>query len=898
MNDLDFGVTIKGFAPGQKLFSRYTLVRILGRGGMGVVWLARDEELEREVALKFLPEFVVVDKEAIRDLKRETRRSLELTHPHIVRIYDVILDARSAAISMEYVPGDTLAGRKVDKSAGYFEPAEIETWVRQLLEALEYAHIKAEIVHRDLKPANLMVDRRGDLKIADFGIAANVSDSVSRVSAHASPSGTPLYMSPQQMMGERPAVTDDIYAFGATVYELLTGKPPFYAGNVILQVQNKPAPTMAARRQELGVAATADIPAAWEETIAACLAKEPADRPQSSAEVAERLGFAASSMKAQVGRVVDTSRTPSDNGPPGERPPAGKSRGTLLAAAAAAVVALSAAGYYFGIHAPEQARLAEVTAQQRVAREQAEAAAKAQAEAEQRAYAVILARIDGLVDGSALGVRQGTEAAVQAYLANAPGRDAQEVENRWTQRLAGWEAARLAAARGGIIVRTVPAGAEVTVGSLEHGTSPLTIREARLGPYPVRVRHAGYEDWAGELVVKENEFAEVHATLVRSTGTAVITSEPAGLAFVLSSAEKTERGTTPARLAALPTGEYTLMVQREGWPEQRQTLSVARAGEASGQARFLGGALEITSEPSGAEVWSEGKRLGVTPLSLTEQIPGNFEFEFRLARHRNATRSGQVLARQTTRVEVALEQIGRPRAGERFTVPDLDFELMPIAAGSFQMGNVSGGDPDERPVTRVTLSRPYWLGKTEVTQGQWRALMGNNPSNFKGDNLPVEQVSWSEAMEYCRKLTERERGAGRLPEGYVYTLPTEAQWEYAARAGTTGEYGGTGRLDEMGWYTSNSGESTKPAGMKAANAWGLHDMHGNVGEWCADWFGYYPGGSVTDPRGPGSSSGSYRVRRGGSWGSAADNCRSAIRWGTPDVRLNYVGFRVALSSRP
>ena len=182
IDSLDLGQTLRGFAPGQKIVGRYTLKKLLGRGGMGVVWLARDEELEREIALKFLLEMIATDKEAVRDLKRETRRNLELTHPHIVRIYDVILDARTAAISMEYVAGSSLAARKVDHPAGHFETTELVAWTKQLLDALDYAHTKAGIVHRDLKPANLMLDHKSEIKVTDFGIAASVSDSVSRVS--------------------------------------------------------------------------------------------------------------------------------------------------------------------------------------------------------------------------------------------------------------------------------------------------------------------------------------------------------------------------------------------------------------------------------------------------------------------------------------------------------------------------------------------------------------------------------------------------------------------------------------------------------------------------------------------------------------------------------------------
>jgi formylglycine-generating enzyme required for sulfatase activity len=168
--------------------------------------------------------------------------------------------------------------------------------------------------------------------------------------------------------------------------------------------------------------------------------------------------------------------------------------------------------------------------------------------------------------------------------------------------------------------------------------------------------------------------------------------------------------------------------------------------------------------------------------------------------------------------------------------------------------------------------------------------MGDNPAGFPGDDRPVEKVSWDDAMEYCRKLTERERAAGRLPEGYGYTLPTEAQWEYACRAGTTGDY--AGNLDEMGWYVRNSGNQPHPVGQKQANAWGLYDMHGNVWEWCSDWYGNYPSGSVTDPKG--AASGSLRVYRGGSWIGVASGCRSAHRLGNgAGVRNGDLGFRLA-----
>ena len=231
------------------------------------------------------------------------------------------------------------------------------------------------------------------------------------------------------------------------------------------------------------------------------------------------------------------------------------------------------------------------------------------------------------------------------------------------------------------------------------------------------------------------------------------------------------------------------------------------------------------------------------------------------------------------------------------------------SAGTFTMGSPEDelGRKDGETQHQVTLSKPFWMGKYEVTQAQYEALTGENPSLFKGDNLPVDQVSWYDAVDFCSKLTEKEKAAGRLPAGYVYSLPTEAQWEYACRAGMTTAFNNgkniptegqaeeepCPNLDEVGWYWYNSDETTHPVGLKKPNAWGLYDMHGNVDEWCLDWKGDYPDSAVTDPEGP--ESGLFRVKRGGSWPSYASGCRSGNRLGFfPDLGIDYDGFRVAL----
>ena len=247
--------------------------------------------------------------------------------------------------------------------------------------------------------------------------------------------------------------------------------------------------------------------------------------------------------------------------------------------------------------------------------------------------------------------------------------------------------------------------------------------------------------------------------------------------------------------------------------------------------------------------------------------------------------------------------------GKNITVPlseDVSLDMIWIKPGTFIMGSPKdelGRDSGEKQ-HEVTLTQGYWLGRYEVTQAQYEAVMGTNPSHFKGADLPVEQVNWNDAKEFCAKLTASEKAAGRLPEGYEYTLPTEAQWEYACRAGTTTALNNgknlsdkyqCSEMDKVGWYDGNAANKTHPVGQKLPNAWGLHDMHGNVYEWCLDWYDLdYPTSAVTDPTGP--EWGSYRVIRGGSWGDIANHCRSAYRDGSgPGGYWDYCGFRVALA---
>lgn len=361
-DDLDLGETIRGLASGTVIFGRFVVEKILGRGGMGVVWLARDQKIGEDVALKFMPEIISADPASTDDLRKETRNGRNLNHPNIVRMIDLVEDGPAAAIVMEYVDGKTLASMRLDQPEHVFETSVLRPWTDQMLDALEHAHRDARLIHRDLKPANLMVNSADQLKVADFGIASSIRDSVSRVSRKASSgAGTLPYMSPQQMMGEVPTFTDDIYSLGATLYELLTGKPPFYAGDLAKQIETTIPPLVSERRKQFGIEGE-PVPKAWEEVIAACLEKDPRDRPADIAAV--RTGLTGQKFKRASGTNRATTRRVNRT----------RSSFPAAAVAVAAVIVLlaGAAAYAWGVYFPREAALKEKKQREIIARREAE----------------------------------------------------------------------------------------------------------------------------------------------------------------------------------------------------------------------------------------------------------------------------------------------------------------------------------------------------------------------------------------------------------------------------------------------------------------------------------------------------------------------------------------------
>ena len=510
---------MRGVVGGTKLFNRFTLQKVLGRGGMGIVWLARDDRLDRLVALKLVPEAVCFDASAQEDLKRETRKSLLLTHPHIVRIFDFIEDEHSAGISMEYVDGSTLSYLRVQKPAKCFEVDELRPWISSLCDALGYAHSSAQLVHRDLKPANLMVNSKSDLKVTDFGIACTLRDSMSCVSVRTS-SGTLNYMSPQQMLGEDPAASDDIYAMGATLYELLSSKPPFHGGDVASQVREVTAPLIAHRRSKFQIVGQ-PIPKYWEETIAACLAKDPARRPQTAAEVARRL---------RIGGTIRMAPRPE---------PVKRIKPVHMAAIGGGVFAIALAAFLLHRPASDKPKLAE--------------------------DAKVIPAVGYALEG---------KGPNSAPLKAAP-ESSQEVQT--SEPLLQPVQTKI----GSLEVITSPPGATYSiyagvvasksapvVGALRTGVAPGAVAELPGGRYTVFFHKDGWPDDRTEVALEAGETLPLNYSFPH--GTVTVTSNPDGAEIFLGA---TSLGTTPLT-TEIPAGKQQLIARVEDRSDRTQSVVV------------------------------------------------------------------------------------------------------------------------------------------------------------------------------------------------------------------------------------------------------------------------------------------------------------------------------------
>lgn len=315
-------------AAAPPAFGRYRLTRKLGTGSYGEVWRADDLFLGEAVALKFLNESFTGGGASLDALKREVRTLRHLSHPNIVRVHDLVFDQRHTAIVMEFIDGRTLAELLAASPKGCVQPEDLEVWLPQLASVFDYLHRSEGIIHSDIKPANLMLTSTGRLKVADFGLAVTLAETTSHHTKTGARPGTPAYMSPQQLRGERPAATDDIYSLGAMFFHLLAGSTPFHGSTLDLIAPEKRAPTIGSRRYETGKGKLPPVSETWESAIAACLSKDPRLRPAAVRDVVrwvkpERGKSGGASSSADLGTSVilpPAAPAPAPQAPKGWQP--------------------------------------------------------------------------------------------------------------------------------------------------------------------------------------------------------------------------------------------------------------------------------------------------------------------------------------------------------------------------------------------------------------------------------------------------------------------------------------------------------------------------------------------------------------------------------------------------
>ena len=453
-----------------------------------------------------------------------------------------------------------------------------------------------------------------------------------------------------------------------------------------------------------------------------------------------------------------------------------------------------------------------------------------------------------------------------------------------------------------------PKDAKVTVDGVLQESSSDGEYSAMLpyGTHTYKVEAGGYISKSGSFSVSSGDMAPINVSLVSALATVSVTCPTPAVSLYV---DKKSVGNAPWS-GSLKEGMHLVEAKKNGYRSQQKTIQLSQQQKLDvsfGELVAILGNLSVNYKPFGAEVYVDGKKLGQSPRVFNGLLVGNHQVEVRKDGYATDKKSVTISEGQTASISGTLSSNTASSSngyassssvssgGNEISIPvknGITIDMVKVEAGTFMMGATSEMQnpwDDEKPVREVILTNDYYIGKYEVTQSLWQAVMGTNPSYFKGDNLPVEQVSWDNCLEFISKLNSL--------TGRKFRLPTEAEWEYAARGGKKSrgyQYSGSFNISDVAWYNGNSGNKIHPIGMKQANELGVYDMSGNVNEWCQDWYGSYVSSSQTNPLG--ANSGSFRVCRGGSWYFGTVNCRSSFRSrGNPDTRSRYLGFRLVLS---
>jgi formylglycine-generating enzyme required for sulfatase activity/serine/threonine protein kinase len=968
------GPTATGATPPPDLpevFGRYRIIRPLGKGGMGVVYLAHDTQLDRQVALK-VPNFSASERgEVAERFLREARAMATIRHPNLCPVYDVGQIGGIHYLTMAFIEGRLLSE--------YVRPAEplperlTATLVRKLALALHEMHARG-IVHRDLKPSNIFVDQRGEPMIVDFGLARRTEHQDVALTRSGQMLGSPAYMAPEQARSQSEAVGphSDVYSLGVIMYELLTGIRPF-RGEQVLDVLGQvltaePEPPRVHRP---------GLDPRLEAICLKALAKQPADRWPTMQTLAEALGECLQPAPDGADQQLVSATRPGSHGP--------------------ALATGDESSRWWAGDDGESLGLTDAFAGLSQLVRDVPASTGAESDDADRSY--VIPTVD---DATPTGTAPAAQAASAA--AGAPPR----------RRIRPWHilaACGAAAALLGIVILLYTAegtvkielsdpqaavevkvnGQQIEIAGLDE---PLRLRT---GEHGLVVSGPDFETVTRSFTVKRGSEETLRITLVGKPAVYQVRIEPDDARLSVSGEGVSTAGDGAERTVTVanPDGhkKIVLFARKAGYQDLDSELqpSPGDTGELEFQLQPLPPPDEQPADPptiaesdqparadftvqveppdamlyisgAGARLDGQGARRTITveapdgksPIVLVAAMEG----------YQNQRRELVPVLGETQTVTVQLELLARPTpvvnpqpappaapkepalAGpappaepvkppnptgpeppraiapfdaakakehqqawaKHLRVPDeiinsIGMKLTLIPPGEFMMGSKvwdRGSSEDEMPRHPVRITASFYLGTYEVTRAEFRRFVEEAEYNtgyqewgpqlrVDRQNHPVAHISWEDATAFCQWLTDK--------EGQQYRLPTESQWEYACRGGTQTRFSfgeDEPELTDYAWYPANADGTTHSVGQKKPNPWGLYDMHGNVGEWCQDWYAsdYYANSPTNDPQGP--SQGSNRVSRGGSWGLFTSHCLASHRLSSdPGYRCVTQGFRLA-----
>jgi formylglycine-generating enzyme required for sulfatase activity/serine/threonine protein kinase len=925
-----------GLHPGTIFDERYEIIKPLGRGGMGVVYKAHDKYMDRDVALKLIPKELSMDPKAIADLKREAAMALDLTHEYIVRLYNLDTWESFTFVTMEYVQCGTLSHLMVEKG-GSLSLNEALPLLVQIGQALDYAHSKnPPVVHLDLKPLNILLTFDGYAKITDFGLARVLRDLATRVSAWEA-AGSLAYMAPEQIRGKGIGTWTDIYALAAVAYELLSGQPPFYTGDLRWQIMHETVDLIP------------DMPDHVNKALLVGLAKESSLRPKTAGDFVKMLsgempvpdirktigprnedvrkGADAETEESSVWKeewfetfVADEEKT--------SRKSAKKPVFIYSVIAFLCLLVLAELGWILTSQNDKNSKT-----------------------------------VDRLISFFVPGKKEpvpsaGDQMSLEKKII-IPGEDESKKKSTTFRIPLQEKKEPVSQSIGQLSLATSPGEADIWIDDHPKGISPLIVKDLPEGAHTVKAVKKGFQPWLGEVLIQPSQVFELQIDLKPMLGSVSIDSNPSGASVFVKGIQV---GTTPVTLEKAISGRQSIEIQKKGYEKWQSEVDILPDTDNDITATLipLPGKLNITSIPAMADVYISGKRIGKTPVKMYEVKEENAWVEIQMPCYDSIKRNVSVLPGMEEEAKFVLQPScgdivvksqpegadwflngelmgktpGKTKALERGTytiklkkekyadwetdvvihpqkndpiVATLDpiaeltgkfyidpitkMEFVWVEKGCFQMGSSfddKDKSSDENPVHTVCLDG-FWIGKHEVTQEQWAKITGSNPSSFqKGGDYPVENVSWNDAQKFISKLNEMNQRKA------IYRLPTEAEWEYASRSGGKPEkYSGGDTPDLVSWYKDNSKGTTQSVGKKKPNGFGLFDMSGNVFEWVEDVYlaDAYLRHKPSNPLYTGE--GSYRVCRGGSWLLGSKESRSTNRSYYYATSRNYnLGFRI------